>query len=144
MGSVKIYTDGACSQNGSWKGGWGVVILSENGGIKKKLNGSEEHTTNSRMEIRAVLEAIKQVEEPSEITIVSDSQYVCNTINGWLDSWIQGGSYSGKSNTDLWDEYLELRKPHKIIAEHIRGHQGNYYNEICDRLAVGAIRGDYV
>lgn len=145
MAEVRIYTDGACSQNGTWKGGWGYVILNNGGGIASKGNGSEDNTTNSRMEIKAVLEALKTVKEPSEIIIVSDSSYVCNTINEWLDKWIDKGILETKSNTDQWKEYIRLRNLHKSVkAVHIRGHRGDYYNEICDRLATGAIKGDYV
>ena len=141
MKTYKIYTDGACSQNKSWKGGWGVVVLNDSNELLNKFNGSAENTTNSRMEIQAVLEALKSIKEPSNITIVSDSQYVCNTINIWLDGWLKSGVYSGKANTDLWDEFIELRKKHNVIAEHIRGHRGNYYNEIADRLAVAGVNG---
>ena len=142
MGVYRIYTDGACSQNKTWKGGWGVVVLNDKNEIVRKMNGSADNTTNSRMEIQAVLEGIKSIEEPSTITIVSDSQYVCNTINIWLDGWLKNGSSSSKANTDQWDEFLELRKKHNITAEHIRGHRGNYYNEIADKLAVAGVKGD--
>lgn len=145
MEEVTVYTDGACSQNGTWKGGWGYVILDRGGGIASKGNGSEDNTTNSRMEIKAVLEVLKAIKEPSEVTVVSDSAYVCNTINLWLDQWLEKGILETKSNADQWREYIELRKFHKSIkAVHIRGHQGNYFNEICDKLATGAIKGDYV
>lgn len=144
MKDVVIYTDGACSQNSTWKGGWGVVILDENGGIKTKLNGSEENTTNSRMEIQAVIEGLKTLKEPSNVKIVSDSAYVCGTINTWLSNWIHKGILDNKANSDQWLEYLELSKGHNIVAEHIRGHRGNYFNEICDKLATNAIKGIYV
>lgn len=144
MNKVTIYTDGACRQNSTWQGGWGVVILNENGGIKAKLNGSEENTTNSRMEIQAVIEGLKYLTEPSEVKIISDSAYVCNTINGWLDMWQRKGILREKANVDQWLQFIELRKIHRVTAKHIRGHHGIYYNEICDSLATGAIRGEYV
>lgn len=144
MKDVVIYTDGACSQNSTWKGGWGVVILDENGGIKTKLNGSEENTTNSRMEIQAVIEGLKTLKEPSNVKIVSDSAYVCGTINTWLKDWVYKGILDSKTNSDQWREYLEISKEHKVVAEHIRGHHGIYFNEICDKLATNAIKGIYV
>lgn len=144
MKDVVIYTDGACSQNSTWKGGWGVVILDENGGIKTKLNGSEENTTNSRMEIQAVIEGLKTLKEPSTVKIVSDSAYVCGTINTWLKDWVYKGILDSKANSDQWREYLEISKEHKVVAEHIRGHHGIYFNEICDKLATNAIKGIYV
>lgn len=144
MQKITIYTDGACSQNSTWKGGWGVVILNETGGINKKLNGSELNTTNSRMEIQAVLEGLKYLQEPTEVTIISDSKYVVETINSWLDNWIAKGILDTKANVDQWKQFIELRKIHKVNAIHIRGHRGIYYNEICDKLATDAIKGVYV
>lgn len=144
MNKVTIYTDGACSQNSTWKGGWGVVVLDELGGIKAKLNGSEENTTNSRMEIQAVIEGLKYLNEPSDVTIISDSKYVCETINTWLDGWINKGILEDKANADQWNQFIELRRVHKVVAKHIRGHQGIYFNEICDKLATNAIKGIYV
>lgn len=144
MQKITIYTDGACSQNSTWKGGWGVVILNETGGINKKLNGSELNTTNSRMEIQAVLEGLKYLQEPTEVTIISDSKYVVETINSWLDNWISKGILDTKANVDQWKQFIELRKIHKVNAIHIRGHRGIYYNEICDKLATDAIKGVYV
>lgn len=139
----KIYTDGACSQNSSWKGGWGFLVLDENNEIILKKNGAEEMTTNSRMEILAVVEALKSVDD-KEITIVSDSIYVCNTLNEWLDSWISKGILETKAHADLWREIAELRKGRTIIAQHVRGHNGDYFNEIADRLATGAVKGRLV
>lgn len=140
---LRIYTDGACSQNGSWKGGWGFVVLDENNEIVLKKNGAEDATTNSRMEILAVVEALKSV-DAKEITIVSDSAYVCNTLNEWLDSWLNKGILNTKAHADLWREIVGLRTGRVVIAEHIRGHNGDYFNEIADRLATGAIKGRLV
>jgi len=138
------YTDGACKQNSSWVGGWALVIVSENNEIVRKISGRVENTTNSRMEIEAVLEVIKFLKDQNQINIVSDSSYVVNTINGWLEKWVSEGSYFNKANRDLWDKYLELSKGKKIVATHVRGHSGVYFNEIADNLAVNAIRGNCV
>lgn len=141
---IKIYCDGACAQNSSWEGGWGVVILGENGGIAKKFSGYSKKTTNSRMEIQAMLEGLKYLKKPSKVTIYSDSQYVCKTINEWLDGWLKKGTFKEKANTDQWEEFIELRKIHDVEAQHVRGHRGNYYNEIVDSLAYKASKGEVV
>lgn len=143
MKEVTLYTDGACKQNSTWVGGWGCVLIYENRYIKT-FSGRVENTTNSRMEIQAVLEGLKRLKEPCIVHLVSDNIYVVRTINEWLDAWIASGVYQQKSNLDLWDEFIELRKIHKVEAKHIRGHQGNYYNEICDKLATNAIKGEIV
>lgn len=143
MKEVTIYTDGACKQNSTRVGGWGcVLIYKEN--YFKKFSGRVENTTNSRMEIQAVIEGLKRLKEPCEVLIISDNLYVVNTINEWLDDWIEMGEYPYKANTDQWDEFIELRKIHKVTAKHVRGHHGVYYNEICDKLATNAIKGDIV
>ncbi|MEG1565410.1 MAG: RNase H family protein [Bacilli bacterium] len=140
MKEVTIYTDGACSQNHTWTGGWGAILIYENRHFKK-ISGREYNTTNSRMEIQAVLEALKRLKEPCKVEIVSDSLYVVRTINEWLTDWINTGMYSQKANIDLWDEFIKLKQIHEVTAKHIRGHHGNYYNEIADKLAVNAIKG---
>lgn len=143
MKEVTIYTDGACKQNSTWVGGWGCVLIYQDRYFKK-FSGRVEDTTNSRMEIQAVVEGLKRLKEPCKVLIISDNVYVVNTINEWLDKWIASGQYEIKANIDLWDEYIELRKIHEITAKHVRGHAGNHFNGICDRLAVNAIKGDIV
>lgn len=143
MKDVTIYTDGACSQNNTWKGGWGCVLIYK-GNYIKTISGAEENTTNSRMEIQAVLEGLKRLREPCNVTIVSDSMYVVNTINEWLDNWIEKDCLEVKANSDQWKEFIEFRNIHKIKAKHVKGHAGDYFNEICDRLATNAIKGDIV
>ena len=96
------------------------------------------------MEIQAVIEGLKYLTESSDVTIISDSKYVCETINTWLDGWINKGILDDKANVDQWKQFIELRKIHKVVAKHIRGHHGIYFNEICDKLATNAIKGIYV
>ena len=85
MKKIEIFTDGACSGNPG-PGGWGAILRYE--GHEKELSGYEAETTNNRMELKAVIEAVKAVNQPCEITITSDSAYVCNAfLEGWIDSW---------------------------------------------------------
>ena len=139
MKKIEIFTDGACSGNPG-PGGWGAILRYE--GHEKELSGYEAETTNNRMELKAVIEAVKAVNQPCEITITSDSAYVCNAfLEGWIDSWIlKGWRKADKSpvlNVDLWQELLEALKPHKYTFVKIKGHDGHPENERCDRLAVG-------
>ena len=138
MRKVEIYTDGACSGNPG-AGGWGT-ILGYNG-HEKELSGGEANTTNNRMEMTAVIEGLKALKEPCEVTLTSDSQYVCNAITkGWAKSWqknnwIKSDKTQAK-NPDLWEEILKLLAIHKVNIVWVRGHNGHPYNERCDKLAV--------
>jgi ribonuclease HI len=129
--SIRIYTDGACEPNPGY-GGWGVVILYP-GGNKKELYGNRSNTTNNRMELLAVIKGLQYVEN-EEIIIYSDSQYIVNGINSWLDSWKRKGKKM--KNMDLWDELYELKKKFKYVeAKWVRGHTGDCYNERADQLS---------
>ena len=138
MKNVEIYTDGACSGNPG-PGGWGAVLIYN--GAEKQLSGSEKETTNNRMELSAVITALKALKEPCKITLTTDSKYVCDAINkGWLISWQKNNwKKSDKKpvlNIDLWQELLPLLDTHKVEFVWVKGHNGHKYNEICDKLAV--------
>ena len=138
MKNVKIYTDGACSGNPG-PGGWGAVLIYN--GVEKQLSGSEKETTNNRMELSAVITALKALKEPCNVTLTTDSKYVCDAINkGWLNSW-QKNSWKKADkkpvlNIDLWQELLPLLDKHRVEFIWVKGHNGHKYNEICDKLAV--------
>lgn len=137
---MEIFTDGACLGNPG-PGGWSAILRYS--GREKELSGGEPHTTNNRMEITAVLEAIKILKEPCIITLYSDSQYVCNTINkGWAKKWQANGWMRTKKdpaiNSDLWEELLNAVEKHKLSTVWVRGHSGHFENERCDKLAVEA------
>lgn len=138
MKKVEIFTDGACSGNPG-PGGWGAVLRYM--GKEKELSGGESETTNNRMEIMAVIEALKALKEPCEVVLTSDSQYVCNAIEkGWAknwkkNNWIKGDKTKAK-NSELWDELLLLLDVHKVTVNWVRGHNGHPENERCDKLAV--------
>lgn len=140
MKKVEIFTDGACKGNPG-PGGWGAIL--RYGTAEKEISGGEKSTTNNRMEISAVLEALKCLKEPCEVTLYSDSQYVCNAINkGWAKKWRANNWMRNKTdpalNVDLWKEMLELCDKHKMTIVWVKGHAGHPENERCDRLAVAA------
>lgn len=138
MKKVQIYTDGACSGNPG-PGGWGAIL--RYGGREKELSGGEAETTNNRMELTAVIEALSALKEPCEVVLTSDSRYVVDAIEkGWLQNWRRkewrksGGD--PVLNVDLWERLLPLLERHKVRLVWIRGHAGHPENERCDRLAV--------
>ena len=138
MKNVEIYTDGACSGNPG-PGGWGAVLIYN--GVEKQLSGSEKETTNNRMELSAVITALKALKEPCDVTLTTDSKYVCDAINkGWLNSWEKNSWKKADKkpvlNIDLWQELLPLLDKHRVEFIWVKGHNGHKYNEICDKLAV--------
>lgn len=138
MKKVEIYTDGACSGNPG-KGGWGAVLVY--GGKEKELSGAEKDTTNNRMELTAVIEALDALNQPCNVVLTTDSKYVCDAINkGWVYSWKKNGwKKSDKKpalNVDLWEKLLPLLEKHIVEFVWVKGHNGHPYNERCDTLAV--------
>lgn len=131
MYKIDLHTDGACSGNPG-PGGWCSILVFKD--IEKEISGTESWTTNNQMELRAVLEGLRIVNRPCDINLYSDSQYVVGSINEWLPGWIKT-NFNGKKNIDMWKEYLELSKNHKITAIHVKAHNGDYYNERCDKVA---------
>lgn len=137
MKEVTIYTDGACSGNPG-KGGWGAVLIF--GKIEKEICGCEETTTNNRMELTACVMALSQLKQPCKVNLFSDSAYVVNAFNnGWIDNWQKTNWHNSKkeevSNKDLWLQLLKLTQIHDVTFNKVKGHAGDKYNEICDKLA---------
>ena len=135
---VEIFTDGACSGNPG-PGGYGTILRC--GQHEKELSGGEEKTTNNRMELTAVIEGLKALNRPCDVTIYSDSQYVVNGITkGWAAGWKRNGwRKSDKKpalNADLWDALLTELEKHKVTFNWVKGHAGHPENERCDDLAV--------
>ena len=134
---ITIYTDGACSGNPGI-GGWGVVIIESN---KNNifLNGGNDNTTNNRMELTAAIEALKYFEEKQTITLITDSKYVKEGIQSWIQNWKTNGwktaSKKPVKNKELWIELDELIATHNITWEWVTGHAGNIHNEKADYLA---------
>ena len=137
MKEVTIYTDGACSGNPG-PGGWGAILLY--GDKKKEISGGEAVTTNNRMELTAVISALRLLKEPCRVTLYSDSQYVTDAVNKhWLDSWEKKGwkRKTGEvKNPELWQELLPLLKTHCVSFCWVKGHAENALNNRCDEMAV--------
>lgn len=138
MKKVKIYTDGACSQNPG-PGGWAFIIKFNEHVLEK--SGAKEKTTNNRMELLGVINALKALKIPCEAEIYTDSKYVVDSIEkGWVFRWQQNNWMKNKKekalNKDLWEELLHLLKKHKTKFIWIKGHANNEENERCDKLAV--------
>ena len=138
MKHIDIYTDGACSGNPG-PGGWGAILRYN--GVEKELSGSLAETTNNRMELTAVISALGALKEPCEVTVYTDSKYVCDAITkGWVYSWKRNGWKKADKkpalNSDLWEQMLTLLKTHKTEFVWLKGHAGHPENERRDRLAV--------
>lgn len=138
MKHVEIYTDGACSNNPG-RGGWGAIL--KYGSFEKEISGFDPSTTNNRMELTAVIQALCALREPCDVTLTTDSRYVVDGITkGWASQWKSNGwrkaDNKPAANSDLWDELLELLLVHRVNFVWIKGHEGHPYNERCDRLAV--------
>ena len=137
---VIIYTDGACKNNPG-PGGWAAIIMCQS--KEKIITGSEKHTTNNRMELLSVINALNILKFTCDVDLYTDSQYVKNGITKWLPSWrIKNWRTSGGSavkNQDLW-EMLDLgAKKHNISWHWVKAHNGNLINERVDYLARQAI-----
>lgn len=131
MKQITLYCDGSSLGNPG-AGGWcGILSF---GDKQKILTGGEPYTTNNRMELVAVIESIKILKEPCKVMLYSDSRYVCNGINQWLEGWVKK-DFKNVKNPDLWQAYLQASKPHKVIAHWVKGHAGDPQNELCDTLA---------
>ncbi|HVL10811.1 MAG TPA: ribonuclease HI [Burkholderiaceae bacterium] len=136
MQDVTIYSDGACKGNPG-PGGWGAVLVS--GDHEKEMFGGEVGTTNNRMELTAVIEALRALKRPCRIAVYTDSQYVQKGIKEWLPGWkARGWKTADKKpvkNADLWQTLDDLTQPHQIEWHWVRGHNGHPGNERADALA---------
>ncbi len=137
MPLVQIYTDGACSGNPG-AGGWGAIL--RYGEIEKELCGGNSDTTNNRMELQAVIEALKALKKVCEIELYTDSRYVMDGVNEWLPNWKKNdwrttNKKSAVKNIDLWQELDSLLPKHKIKWIWVKGHNGHPENERVDKLA---------
>jgi len=134
--AIEVWTDGACRGNPG-PGGWGALLRS--GTHQRELYGGARETTNNRMELTAVIEALAAVKRPSHIVIHTDSQYVKLGITEWMAQWKQRGWKTADrkpvKNVDLWQRLAELAAPHQIEWRWVRGHAGNAGNERADALA---------
>jgi ribonuclease HI len=133
---VVVHTDGACKGNPG-PGGWGALL--EYGDHTREIFGGELHTTNNRMELRAVIEALKVLSRSCPVKIVTDSQYVQKGVESWMPQWKRKNwkTSAGKpvANRDLWEALDQELLRHQVVWEWVRGHQGHNGNERADFLA---------
>jgi ribonuclease HI len=134
--TIVAYTDGACKGNPG-PGGWGVWLKS--GAHEKELWGGEPRTTNNRMEMRAVIEALSALKRPSAITIVTDSAYVKDGITSWIHGWKKRGWLTADrkpvKNAELWQQMEAAAARHRVSWKWVKGHAGDPGNERADALA---------
>lgn len=142
MKTVDIYTDGACSGNPG-PGGWAAIL--KHGSAILEICGNSPNTTNNRMELLAVINGLRKLNQQCEVNLYSDSAYVCNAINQkWLERWKRTGWSRGKRgevlNRDLWEELDDLLGLHNVRFIKVKGHSDNVNNNRCDELARAAIQ----
>lgn len=138
---VDIFTDGACSRNPG-PGGWGAIL--RYGSRELEISGGEKSTTNNRMELTAVIEALKRLKERCDVTIYTDSKYVADAFSrGWLRNWTENGWKRADKkpvlNPDLWKELLGELNKHERRIVWVKGHAGHPENERCDALATDQV-----
>ena len=138
MKTVTIYTDGACSGNPG-PGGWGAILRYKE--TEKELSGGAADTTNNRMELIAVIEALALLKEPCVVELYSDSKYVIDGLSkGWARGWQKRGWIKSDKkpalNPDLWERLLELTDRHEMRYHWVKGHAENEKNNRCDQMAV--------
>ena len=131
MKKITLFSDGSALGNPG-PGGYGVIL--RYGDKEREITGSETHTTNNRMELLGVIEGLRALKENCNVDVISDSSYVVKGINEWLVNWIKR-DFKKVKNPDLWKDYIEVSKGHKINAIWVRGHDGHEENERCDKLA---------
>jgi ribonuclease HI len=135
-GFVDVYTDGACKGNPG-PGGWGALLRYE--GKERELCGGESETTNNRMELVAVIEALSALKRPCRVRLHTDSRYVQQGITAWIENWKRRGwrTANGKpvKNVDLWRRLDEVAAGHEVQWIWVKGHAGHDGNERADALA---------
>ncbi|HEY9583350.1 MAG TPA: ribonuclease HI [Candidatus Paceibacterota bacterium] len=133
---ITIFTDGS-SRGNPGPGGWGAIIINENN--VEEIGGREDNTTNNRMELKAAIEALREIPVDAEVTINSDSEYVVKGMKEWINGWQRNGWKNSQKkeviNRDLWENLLEATRGQKIVWKHIRGHSDNGLNNRCDEIA---------
>lgn len=129
MPEVEMFADGACVPNPG-VGGWAVILKS--GERTKWWSGRVEQATNQTMEITAALEGFRRLTRPCRVTVVSDSQYLVKCASG---------EWARRANTELWDALMEAVKPHDVVWQWVKGHNGHFWNERADTMANRAVWG---
>lgn len=137
---VKIFTDGACSGNPG-PGGWAAILRYKK--TEREISGYSPETTNNKMEMTAVIEALRRLKEPCDVVIFTDSTYLKNGITTWIHGWKRNGwktrDKAPVKNRELWEALDAESKKHRITWQWVQGHAGHPENERCDELARGEI-----
>lgn len=140
MKQITIYTDGACKGNPG-PGGWAAIL--KHASATKEIIGSEESTTNNRMELQAVIEGLRALNQPCKVSLYTDSKYVKDGAESWLANWQRNNWKTANKkdvkNKDLWIDLAELLHAHTVIFFWVKGHNGDPLNERADELANLAI-----
>jgi ribonuclease HI len=130
---IEIFTDGACRGNPG-PGGWGVMLRYQ--GKEKTLCGGEIETTNNRMELMAAIISLESLQEPSRVSLTTDSKYVMHGITDWIDNWKKRGWKTAAKkpvkNEDLWRRLDAVSQQHDINWQWVKGHSGHRENELVD------------
>jgi ribonuclease HI len=138
---IQVITDGACLGNPG-PGGWAVILRF--GANKKEMFGSEPHTTNNRMELKAAIQGLRALKECCEVEVITDSEYVKNGITSWISNWKKRGWMTSQKkpvvNRDLWEELDEQASRHKMTWSWTKGHASHEDNNRADELASLAAR----
>jgi len=139
---VTLYTDGACSGNPG-PGGYGtILVFVDSNGVthEKELSAGFQHVTNNQMELLAVIVGFESLKKAADVTVISDSKYVCDAFNSkWIDGWIRK-NWKNVKNEELWKRLLKSMQGHDVNFNWVKGHAGHSYNERCDKLAVNAYK----
>jgi ribonuclease HI len=131
MKKISLFSDGSSLGNPG-PGGYCAILRYKD--HEKIIKGCEPHTTNNRMELKAVIEGLKALKEPCIVEVYSDSSYVVKAINEWLHGWVKK-NFKNIKNPDLWREFVQVSQKHRIKAIWVKGHSGHTENELCDKIA---------
>lgn len=134
MKKISLFCDGSCLGNPG-VGGWAYIVKFKE--HEKKEFGSVSSTTNNQMELLAAIKGLRALKEPCEVMLYTDSSYVANGLNSWLDGWVKK-EFKKVKNEEYWKELYRLKNYHKITAIWVRGHSGHKENEECDTMARNA------
>ena len=145
---VTLYTDGSARGNPEGPGGYGAVLqyIDRTGTLhEREYSAGYKKTTNTRMELMAVIVGLEALTKPCEVEVISDSKYVTDAFNkNWIDGWLKKnwkGASGPVKNVDLWKRLLKAKAPHQVTFTWVKGHAGHPENERCDMLATGAADG---
>lgn len=140
MPEIHIYTDGSALGNPG-PGGYGIIIEWVGKGYIKEFSRGFKYTTNNRMELWAVIDALEKLKKkPMDVLVISDSKYVIEAVDKkWVFGW-QKKNFKGKKNPDLWKRFLKIYPQHNVQFQWVKGHNDHPQNERCDQLAVTAAK----